>query len=104
MTGLLLLECVFLMIELKHVWGRVAWGSFIREIFITFLFNRNTSPVDFISGVRVLVSLLGNVVAHPSESKYRTLKSSNPSLQSRLLVFPGGVQALGFVRVHVMRG
>lgn len=46
-----------------------------------------------------LIKILDNLIAHPGDDKFSTLKKSNASLQRHLFAYPGGPQillALGF--------
>ena len=56
-----------------------------------------------LAAVDLLLKLTGNIVKSPTESKFRTIRSTIPKIQSTLFAMKGGVpelvEALGFSRV-----
>ena len=57
---------------------------------------------DFVTSVQTLLTFVGNVLAHPGEDKYRSVKMNNNTFNQRLGRHNGGVaamEAFGFKRV-----
>lgn len=57
---------------------------------------------DFVVATRTLLTFIGNVLKHPADPKFRRVRLSNPSFQSRLGSRTGGIEcmcAFGFERV-----
>jgi len=66
----------------------------IRECYPTF-----RSPGVAQTAIQTLRTLTNNVVAHPEEEKYRTIKTSNKALQERIVKVTGALmflKAVGF--------
>jgi PUB domain/Ubiquitin family len=58
------------------------------------------TPVVYLTGVTTLDKILANIITHPLEEKYRTLKIQNPAFQRRLGGIEGGdraIRACGFI-------
>jgi hypothetical protein len=56
---------------------------------------------EFITSVRTLLTFVGNMVGHPGEAKYRRVRLTNATFQTRLGRHHGGVaamEAFGFRR------
>jgi PUB domain/Ubiquitin family len=63
----------------------------------------SNTPAVFLTGVTTLDKILSNIISHPLEEKYRTLKISNPTFQRRLGGISGGdsaIRACGFIVIH----
>eukprot|EP00854_Cymbomonas_tetramitiformis_P004630 gene4630-5671_t len=57
---------------------------------------------DFVVATRTLLTFIGNVLKHPTDPKFRRVRLSNPSFQSRLGSRTGGIEcmcAFGFERI-----
>jgi hypothetical protein len=57
---------------------------------------------DFAAAVRALLTFVGNVVAHPSDARYRRVRTSNAAFAAKLGGVAGGVEAMrafGFVPI-----
>ena len=54
-------------------------------------------------GIELLLKLTSNITKAPTESKYRTIRSTIPKIQNTLFALPGGVaqliEALGFMKL-----
>ena len=65
--------------------------------------KESTANMDeFVTSVRTLLTFVGNVLAHPGEDKYRSVKMNNNTFNQRLGRHNGGVaamEAFGFKRV-----
>jgi len=57
---------------------------------------RLTSTEELVVATQTLLTLLGNALDHPEDMKFRKVKLSNATLQSRLLSKPGGLDALKY--------
>lgn len=44
----------------------------------------NNEATSYSTGVATLIKLLNNIISHPTEEKYRTVKRANPAFQKRL--------------------
>jgi hypothetical protein len=63
--------------------------------------RRNNPSEAYETGVKTLDKVLGNIIRHPMEEKYRMIKSGNPAFRSRLGGLRGAdalMGACGFVR------
>jgi hypothetical protein len=50
--------------------------------------------VALICGFKLLLKVVGNILAEPSESKFRVVKKTNKALHSRLFSLRGGMEPL----------
>jgi PUB domain/Ubiquitin family len=65
------------------------------------------TPAVYLTGVTTLDKILSNIIAHPLEEKYRTLKIQNPAFQRRLGGITGGdraIRACGFIVISTGAG
>lgn len=61
---------------------------------------RNTKET-YLEAVRILLLLLDNILTHPSEAKFRSIRVENKTIKERLLSLEGGNEllcAIGFQR------
>jgi PUB domain len=57
-----------------------------------------SSPEQLQISVATLIKLLQNILDHPEDPKYRSIKRTNKAIQSRLLSTPGITELLGVIR------
>lgn len=62
--------------------------------------QRNTKEA-YLEAVRIILLLLDNIINHPNENKYRTIRIENKTIKEKLLTLEGCVELLtsiGFQR------
>lgn len=60
--------------------------------------SQQDSPAA-LAAIETILKLVGNIIDHPSEPKYRKFRSNNPGISKKVLSCPGGqdlLVALGF--------
>ncbi|KAK1316086.1 hypothetical protein QJS10_CPA05g00971 [Acorus calamus] len=61
------------------------------------MLKNEASPVEAASALQTLFKIIGNVIRHPNEMKYRRLRKANPLLQRNVVNYKAAMEVLSVV-------
>ena len=61
---------------------------------ISNIITENEDDKFVLDGLNLVVKLFTNIVQNPKEEKYRTIKSSNKTIETKILGLKGGIDEL----------
>lgn len=63
---------------------------------VTLSFRRQATKEEFITAMKTVETLIGNLCDHPEDPKYNRIRLQNAGLQKKLFNFDGGADAVKY--------